>query len=343
MKRNWHWRAGRKLLLCAAMALMAASVFAADDSAEKIITKTIPVQSGDSLTVTADQGDIELVTGMQDEVVVVVERTVKGVTEPHAAKILKRHKVTAAREGNTVYVETKIGKDPDEDTIKKKQAELLVHIRLTVPKKFEARLETAGGNIEATGLEGGIEAKTSGGDLTFTYIHGLVDGQSSGGNIRVTGGTEKLQVRTSGGDISLKDYKGPGAMLDTHGGNINVTGCTGTLTTKTSGGNIDVEKFTGPQLYEDTAGGSLTGELGGALLEDSYFRTAGGNITVKMAEGVAANLHATTDGGTITTAVPVSATVKGRVQENTLEGQINGGGPKLVLKTSGGNIEILKQ
>ena len=37
------------------------------------------------------------------------------------------------------------------------------------------------------------------------------------------------------------------------------------------------------------------------------------------------------------------AEAKSRLQEGNLEGKINGGGPKLVLKTGGGNIEILKQ
>jgi DUF4097 and DUF4098 domain-containing protein YvlB len=331
------------MLLLATVALMAASVWAADESEEKVISKTLTAEPGESLTVTADQGDIELVTGKQNEVTVVVERTVNDANESQAASIRKKHKVTATREGNTIYVEAKTGKSSRDETLKVKQPQLAVHIRVTVPKRFDARLETAGGNIEVTGLEGAVEAKTAGGDMIFTHIHGLVNGQSSGGNIRVTGGTDKLQVRTSGGNIALTDFKGPVARLDSSGGNINVADCAATLGAKTSGGNISVEKFTGPQLYVDTSGGSIVGELGSALLEDSYIRTAGGNITVKMADIVAANLTATTDGGTITTAVPVSATVKGRLQEGKLEGQINGGGPKLLLKTGGGNIEILKQ
>ena len=327
--------------LCIAI-LLATSSRAADESAEKIIAKSFPVEPGGSVSVTADQGDIELVTGKQNVVEIVVERTVTGVSESQATKILKKHKVTASLEGSTVYVETKIGKDVDEDTLKKKTPELAVHIRVTVPKRFDARLDTTGGNITATGLEGGVEAKTAGGDLSFTHIHGAVNGNSAGGNISVMGGTDKIQVRTGGGNVTIQDYHGPGAKVDSAGGNITVSGCTGALGAKTSGGNINVEKFTGPQLYADTAGGTVSAELGSALLADSYVRTAGGSITVKLADVVAANLNATTDGGTITTAVAVSE-VKGRLQEGKLEGQINGGGPKLVIKTGGGNIEILKQ
>lgn len=336
-------KAGKAALVCAAMALMAAAGRAADNSAEKIITKSFTVEPGGSVTVGADQGDIELVVGKQNLVEVVVDREVKGLSESRAAKILKKHKVTATLEGNAVYVDARFGKAPQDEVLAKTEPGLTVHIRISVPKRFDAQLETSAGTIQATGLQGSVEAKTSGGDMAFTNIHGLVNGQSSGGNIRVAGGTDKLDVRTSGGTIVIKDYRGPAASADSLGGDISVAGCTGALAVKTSGGNISVENFSGPQLNADTGGGAIALELASALLADSFVRTSGGNITARLADGVAVNLLATTDGGTITTEIPVSATTRGRVQENKLEGKINGGGPKLVLKTGGGNIEILKK
>jgi hypothetical protein len=310
---------------------------AADDTSDApAITKSFTVQPGGSVSVTADQGDIELLTGKQNTVEVVIERTAKDLSESQAASLFRKQKVKASLEGNNVYVETTVGK-----TSRAKLAELSVHIRVTVPRKFDAQLEAAG-TIDATGLQGSVDAKTSGGDMSFTNIHGLLNAQSSGGNIRVTGCADKVQVRTSGGTIVIKDCSGSGIQADNLGGDITVDGCTGTLAVKTSGGNITLENFTGPQGTADTAGGTLTLDLAGAPLADSYYRTAGGNIVATLVGGAAVNLLATTDGGVITTAVPVSEK-KGRLQEGRLEGQISGGGPKLVLKTGGGNIEILKK
>ena len=339
MRQNIFRKAGVAGLVCAAISLLAGAPCRADDEdTQKVITKSFAAEPGGSVSVITDQGDIELVTGSQDAAEVRVERTVAGATDSQAASILKKNKVTASLEGKTLYVEVRSTK-----VSPAKLAELSVHIRVTVPRRFEAQLETEGGTIEATGLQGGVEAKTSAGDMAFAHIHGPVSGQSAGGNIRVTGGTGKLQVHTSGGTISIKDYTGPGAQADSLGGDIEVTGCTGPLTAKTSGGNITVENFTGPQAGADSGGGTIALDLASALLADSFFRTTGGNITVKMTDNVAVNLLAMTDGGTITTAVPVSATTKGRIQEGKLEGTINGGGPKLMLKTGGGNIEILKK
>src|SRR5580704_6016148 len=104
MRKFMHSKMGFAGWICAALALLPAPCRAADDSEEKVITKTFTVEPGGSVTVTTDQGDIELVTGKQNAVEVRVERTVTGVSESRAAKILKKHKVTASLEGNTVYV-----------------------------------------------------------------------------------------------------------------------------------------------------------------------------------------------------------------------------------------------
>ena len=47
-----------------------------------------------------------------------------------------------------------------------------------------------------------------------------------------------------------------------------------------------------------------------------------------------------TEGGTVDSKLPV--TVVGKQKDGMLEGKINGGGPNLALKTSGGNIQVLK-
>src|ERR1700678_1194673 len=152
MRKFMHLKIGFAGWICAALALLPAPCRAADDNEEKTITKTFAVEPGGSVTVTTDQGDIELVTGKQNAVEVVVDREVKNASDSQAARIRKKHKVTATLEGNTVYVEAKRAKPAPG-----KQSELEVHIRVTVPRKFDAQLETAGGMIEATGLQGAIE------------------------------------------------------------------------------------------------------------------------------------------------------------------------------------------
>lgn len=53
---------------------------------------------------------------------------------------------------------------------------------------------------------------------------------------------------------------------------------------------------------------------------------------------MALDLDAHTSGGDVTTDMPV--TILGRQTESTLNGKVNGGGPKLVLRSSGGDIRV---
>ena len=67
-------------------------------------------------------------------------------------------------------------------------------------------------------------------------------------------------------------------------------------------------------------------------------RTSGGGIFLTVPADFKADLDASTSGGRVKTDLPV--TVKGTISKNKLQGAVNGGGPNVILRTSGGNIEL---
>ena len=89
-----------------------------------------------------------------------------------------------------------------------------------------------------------------------------------------------------------------------------------------------------------TSGGSIRARLANQPRADSRLSTSGGGITISIAPNVSVDLDARTSGGDVDTDVPV--TLLGRQSESSLEGKINGGGPKLVLRSSGGSIKLRK-
>jgi DUF4097 and DUF4098 domain-containing protein YvlB len=319
--------------------LVAEQTFAADEP--KTISRTFNVEPDGEVIVDVDQGNIQVSAGSQNTVEVVVEREVSGVSEGRAQSTLKNHKVRLTQDGNNVRVEAATAKS--HSLFSHKQGDLNVHFRITVPKHFNATLTTSGGDIEVSVVRGALDVRTSGGDLKFFKIEGPIEGHTSGGNIRAEGCTDKLMAQTSGGSIVIKDYTGLSATADTLGGTIDVAGCEGKLQAKTSGGNINISEFTGAGVFADTSGGSVAFDLAKQPADECALRTSGGNVTVRLAENVAVNVNATTDGGDVTTAIPVSSTIQGKVKEGHVEGTINGGGPLLLLKSGGGNVEILKR
>jgi len=326
-------------VVCLSGILTAMPVFAADTNAEKTISKSFTVELGGELTVDADQGDIEVLTGDKSTVEVVVEREAKGASESKETSALKRHKVTFSQDGNKVRVEGVTAKS-SHGLFSFSHPDLTVHFKITVPRRFNASLNTSGGNIHVTDLNGTVDARSSGGDLVFAKIRGAVEGHTSGGEVKASDCADKLTLQSSGGNVVIKNYTGSSAQADTSGGNIEVAGCTGALVVKTSGGNIAISAFSGASAYADTSGGSISIELDKQPTADCYIHTSGGNITANMSASTALNLTATTDGGSVSSAIPV--TVEGKQKEGSLVGKMNGGGPKLSLLTSGGNIEVLK-
>jgi len=57
---------------------------------------------------------------------------------------------------------------------------------------------------------------------------------------------------------------------------------------------------------------------------------------VYLVPSVALDLYAKTSGGRVSSEFDVSGSVK----KTKIEGEINGGGPKLFLKTSGGSVRV---
>ena len=202
--------------------------------------------------------------------------------------------------------------------------------------------ETVLVEIEITGKnEDDMEVsfKNNGDDVT---IKGDFDrsGFSFGNNhIRVTykvtlPQTYNVDLNTSGGSIEIEDLEGE-VDAYTSGGSISLEDIQGNVDIKTSGGSLDLDNITG-KIDAHTSGGSIELKLATKPTKDSKVKTSGGSITAYLVKNVAVNLSAKTSGGRVSS----EFTVDGKITKRSIEGTINGGGPELVLKTSGGSVRI---
>jgi hypothetical protein len=193
-----------------------------------------------------------------------------------------------------------------------------VEFRLRVPAQLAADLHTHGGSISVGDLKSEVNARTSGGSLQFGHIDGPVNGETSGGSITLSRGQGRAILHTSGGFIRIEEVAGD-VEAETSGGSISITRTTGRVIAHTSGGSI------------------VIGHAANAV--DAS--TSGGGITVDMASNAAFQVDASTSGG----GVHSDFTVIGAVNDagrSTLRGTVNGGGPLLHLRSSGGGIRIRK-
>jgi len=312
--------------------------FAAFASTEENLTKTFPATSGGNLVVDVEFGSIDVTTNATTEVAVDVWRKIGRRNAAAEADFLREHPVEFSQDGNTITIRCrhKAEKSGWFNWGGGNRNEAKYTIR--VPAQFNARLNTSGGPIGVNDLTGEVKAGTSGGGLKFARLHGPLNGNTSGGSIRVSDTEGEIKIGTSGGGIDVTG--GSGSLTGhTSGGSVVVKTFNGPVSVSTSGGGITIENATG-KVAGTTSGGGISATLASPIKEEVKLSTSGGGVTVKVAEGSAFNLDASTSGGGVTCDLPV--TVQGKLDRQRIKGPVNGGGPTVILRSSGGGIHVKK-
>ncbi len=215
----------------------------------------------------------------------------------------------------------------------KSRAKITIHS----PLRQDLRLRTSGGDIEVDQLAGELHARTSGGDVAAGAIEGPAELRTSGGTIRLQGATGPVEAKTSGGSIRIESAS-DAVEASTSGGSIRIGAADGAVNAKTSGGSIHIEAASGA-VQARTSGGSVEVHLVGQPAADSELRTSGGSVTVHLRENIEATLSARASGGRVNSDFP-DANPENSVGSGKLEQSLNGGGPLVKLRTSGGSIRI---
>ena len=302
------------------------------------IEKMYDVKSGGNLTVLSELGAIEIQTAEQDKVSIVITKASKSKSVGAVEKMLADFELGFAHEGSDVHIRGTFKHDREHWW---KQFELAkIHFLITVPQQYNVDLNTASSDISVANLTGDVRVRSSGGSLCFQSITGTVCGHTSGGSVEAVDITGDVQVRTSGGSLRLGAIQGF-VSGRTSGGSIKAVDCNGGTDVRTSGGRIWLGGI-GRNVTARTSGGSIQAAMTAQPQSECSLRTSGGAINCTLIPDVAVDLEAKASGGRVSTDFTVESTIQGEVPKNRLEGSINGGGPLLKLRTSGGNIHLQK-
>jgi len=324
-----------KTLTLLFLGFLAGSALAAT---EEQINKTFQVAPGGVLVVDVDFGAIVVNTNSADSVTVNVWRRVSRGSSAKEQKFFTDNPVAFVQEGGTLTVRSRVKEDGWFRWFGGFGRRNEARYTILVPARFDARLTTAGDGITVSNLTGAVKAGTSGGALRFAQLTGSLEGTTSGGGIHVTDCAGPVKIQTSGGGIEV--LGGSGSLNgDTSGGAITVRKFKGPVSVGTSGGGITVEEIAGA-VTGDTSGGSIHAVMLSPLTGDVSLATSGGGVTVKVPADAAFNLDAETSGGGVSCDLPVTA--KGAFEHDRIKGTVNGGGPVLRLRSSGGGIHVQK-
>lgn len=195
-----------------------------------------------------------------------------------------------------------------------KDNDLSVSFVVFTPRETSTDLKTSGGHIKTTGLNGNQEVATSGGHLELADLRGTIDARTSGGHISILNVNGNVDARTSGGHIEAKNTEG-------------------TLNVRTSGGHIDLENIAGA-IDASTSGGSISADII-KMGEFARLKTSGGNVNITVPRNIGLDLDLR--GSRVQTQLE---NFSGNMEDDDVEGSINGGGPMLSARTSGGAVRV---
>lgn len=285
----------------------------------RLVEKTFIVQPGGTFKATTQGGDVTIWTADISEVRITAKQVFRTSSEEEADEILTKLTLTMEQAGNDVTAEAKYEKRPSGSWFSN-WPPVNVSFEVTVPKNFNLNLNTSGGDISAGSVVGNVRARTSGGDLRFDRVDGEIDAHTSGGDIVLKEGTARAKLGTSGGDIEVDRAGGPTEV-------------------STSGGDIIIKSVT-QLLSATTSGGDVHATLTEPMKQDTVLSTSGGDVRVRVVKGAGFELDASTSGGDVRAEGVTITIAKGGVGKSRLAGTVNGGGPRLKLRSSGGDISV---
>jgi len=285
----------------------------------RTVEKTFAVQPGGNFKASTQGGDITIETTDGSQVQIVAKEVIRASTEAEADEILEKLTLTMEQNGNDIVAEAKYEKRAGGSWFGS-WPPVNVSFVVKVPKQFNLNLGTSGGDIAVASVSGNVRAHTSGGNLKFARIDGDLEAGTSGGDIYLTEGTARAKLNTSGGDIQV-DRAGGRTEVSTSGGDITLKSVAELVSATTSGGNVHAT-ITGP------------------IKEDTVLSTSGGDVIVQVAKGTGFQLDASTSGGDVRADGLTITIEKGGSGKSRLSGSVNGGGPRLKLRSSGGDVTI---
>ncbi len=348
--------------------LFAATLLHAEDVTDKL-EKSFPVTSGGTLKLVAEFGSVEVRSADVNEVKVTVERRVDADTKQQAQEILNDFVLEPSTSGNTLEIHGRFktgwvarshgengnwnmctsnldGRSDSHETYCLRYAHELREHRyiVTIPRKLNLFVHTQAGHVSTEDVDGELGISTAGGHVTIGNVTHKADVTTAGGHITAGNIGGPAKMITAGGHIRVGDVNGD-LRAETAGGHIEGGHIRGNVEAKTAGGNINIRRADGA-IVASTVGGRIRATFGAQPKEDSRLESMAGGVDVELPASVKLDVDVQSHGGGLNTDFPLTLDASDKdhryVRDTSAHGKLNGGGPKLDIKTSMGSVSLLK-
>jgi DUF4097 and DUF4098 domain-containing protein YvlB len=206
------------------------------------------------------------------------------------------------------------------------------------------------GSIEVGRIEGFARIDTGAGSIKLDSVLGEANVVSLGGPLDLGDIYRALNARTEAGDIIVRGAL-DGGNISTGGGTIRLLYAGGPTSLRSGGGDIIVRQASGPIDAETTSGDIAITVDANAKSEHIEAKSQQGNVTLNVNPRFAADVEATImttnpEANSIVSDFPGLTMHRDQVNGKTrirAIGKINGGGQRVQLYASEGNVHIVSQ
>lgn len=257
------------------------------ETAKEVVRKTFPTKAAPRVLVSTFNGKVTVAAaGADGTVQAEVTKTCGGETQKEAKAFLKLIDVQMKQDGDTIRIAVRrtneakgLPGNPTREGLKKQFAVRGADAVVRVPAGAVLELKTAYGEVQATGIAGGVTAATKSGAVTVKGGSGEVKVTSDYGNLTIDGHNTAVTAATKSGNVHVKGAKGP-LDISSGYGTLTVTGAAKKVIAHSKSGNITVTGAKGP-VRAESGYGSIT--VDGAAAVD--VETRSGNVAIKGATG----------------------------------------------------------
>jgi len=307
-----------RLVRLTAMALLASCCLARSAAAqergpreEAKTEKTIPVQGIEEVKASVMIGPIKVVADSPNTIQVRAVRHAEGGTADDRRRWLSETKVEIEKQGAALIVKDVVPKSLRQNG-HAKNLSMGLDLELHVPSRLAMTLAAGVGDVEATGVAGG------------------------------------LTVATGAGNVRLRQLGGPeeGVTVDVGAGNVTMDGQAGDVRIHSGAGKVSLQNLdcAGKTLFVDTGAGDVSAALRSLPSGNLRINVGTGRIRLSVPDKARADISAASGMGSIRSAFALAGQKQsGGGFGGTLSGNLNGGGAEVSLHTGIGEIQLERQ
>lgn len=240
---------GFGLLLVAAAGGMGAGR-AEGTEIRRVTERLIPFAPGGELNIQNKNGRITVEGWSRHEVRIQVTRVVRAEDRTKAEELMKELEADVEVHMDRLVIESRFPKRRESigiwDILGRKVASLQINYYIQVPNETNLTLQTANGEVRASGVSGSVDATTTNGDMRVDDVNGVVKLATTNGEIEMTGAMNKAYGHTTNGSVvaEIRKISSTGNLeLETTNGNVEAylpSDLKATLDAATTNGRVSI-------------------------------------------------------------------------------------------------------